>query len=56
MDGVSDLMRLAELESLDSVTHVCPNLNPILIELAGREAAAHGQAMNGVVSWIEQEL
>lgn len=56
MDGPADLMRLGELESLDWVSHVCPHLNPVLIELRGREPSAHTRAVTTVVDWIEEHV
>lgn len=56
MDGPTDLAPLADLESLETVRHVCPHLNPVLIELAGRERSAHAQAMSTVVGWLDQHV
>lgn len=56
MDGIAQLADLAELEALDFVSHVCPNLNPVLIELDPARAERHERAVGTVVDWIEQQV
>lgn len=54
---IVDLGLLCELDGLETVAHVCPNVNPVPIELVARHTEAeHDEALGSVISWIDSNM